>query len=273
MVLRAAANFGPCEVWVVAPRRPSLLVHPEFEQMAHGVEDVRARCRVVDSLTDALGDCALSIGFTARPRDGRKRRDWRQAVEEYRPASDSADERVALVFGSDEGGLNSAEIAALQELCFLPTSEEHTSINLAMSVGIVLYTLFSGSGARPPERGAHLVDGNSRAYLREHLKSALGARMRSEAARRDLLASIERVFTRAVIENRDARAWHQLLRALGDTSTPAHFGLSGSPRDARRLEALQRAGEAREDEELPGGPQERGAEDAETRGGSILHPQ
>ena len=39
MILRIVENFGPCELVLVNPVRPALLVHPEFEQMSHGVED------------------------------------------------------------------------------------------------------------------------------------------------------------------------------------------------------------------------------------------
>src|SRR4029079_3426686 len=77
MILRAAANFGPCEVVLVAPERPSLLLHPDFEQMSHGVESPRELYRIVATLEEALADATHSIGFTARARDRRNRVDWR----------------------------------------------------------------------------------------------------------------------------------------------------------------------------------------------------
>ena len=40
--LRASLNFGPCELHLVAPKRPSILRHPDFEQMSHGAEEARA---------------------------------------------------------------------------------------------------------------------------------------------------------------------------------------------------------------------------------------
>ena len=39
MVLRTATNFGSINVVLVDPRRPSMLKHPDFEQMSHGVAD------------------------------------------------------------------------------------------------------------------------------------------------------------------------------------------------------------------------------------------
>jgi len=82
MIVRETANFGPCELVLVAPELPSLLVHPEFQQMSHGVPEARERCRVVATLEEALADCTFSVGFTARPQEGRPRHEWRAKRDE-----------------------------------------------------------------------------------------------------------------------------------------------------------------------------------------------
>lgn len=251
-VLRAVANFGPAELWMVAPARPSVLTHPDFEQMSHGVENVRERVRVVDSLAEALADCTSSIGFTARARHSRDRRDWREAADEWGSRCQDREERVALVFGSEENGLTGEETALCRELCYLPTTSEHQSINLAMSVGIVLSSLFVGKGTHKLEAGARLADGETLEYLKRHLKDVLGGTVaRGEAARRDIEDSIDRVFSRAPIENRDARAWHMMMRALGSTKSPVDYGLGSAPKGGRRREALDRA-RARDDGDSDG---------------------
>lgn len=241
MVLRAAANFGPCELWLVAPARASLLVHPEFVQMSHGVAE-RDAIRCVASLPEALADCTRSIGFTARARGHRTRRDWREAAPEWRERCTDPAERVALVFGSEENGLTVEESDRIGELAYLPTASEHTSINLAMAVGIVLSSLFVGRGTHVGESGARLADGEALEYLKRHLKDVLGGEVaRGPAARRDIEASIERIFSRAPVETRDARAWHKILRALGSARTPPDYGLGTAPKRGRRQEAVERA--------------------------------
>ena len=65
-VLRAACNFGPAELVLAAPQRKALLVHPEFEQMAHGVEDAARRIRVTSTLEEALDDRTHAVGFTGK---------------------------------------------------------------------------------------------------------------------------------------------------------------------------------------------------------------
>ncbi|MFQ5655799.1 MAG: hypothetical protein ACE5GW_13850, partial [Planctomycetota bacterium] len=125
----------------------------------------------------------------------------------------------------EEGGLTREDTEALQELVRFPTTDEHTSINVAMSVGIVLATaFFEHAGSARADSRAPLL-GREREFLKERAKKVFGARARSDPARRDIVDSIERVFSRTPLETRDARAWHLLLRALGSEETPADFGL------------------------------------------------
>ncbi len=230
--MRAAANFGPLELVLVAPQRPSILVHPDFTMMAHGVENVRDKIRVVPSLAEALEDCTHSVAFTARPRDGRLRRDWRELEVELHPLCDDPRERVALVFGSEADGLTSDELESCKIAAYLPTSAEHQSLNVAAAVTIVLYSLYSGEAVHKRERGPRLTSERQLAFLRAHLKEVLGRKVAlSLAARKDIENSIDRVFTRVPIEQRDARAWHMMMRALGSKLQPRDLGIGAPPED------------------------------------------
>lgn len=241
MALRATANFGPAELWLVAPARPALLLHPDFVQMSHGVEEGARRVRVVATLREALADMTDSVGFTARARGDRTRVAWREVESELRGRLADAHARVALVFGAEENGLTGEELAHCRTLCSIPTSSEHGSINLAMSVGIVLAGLFEGRATRKGEGPRHLVRGADLEYLVQHLKAVLGGRIaRGPAARRDIESSIERIFTRAGVESRDARAWHKVLRAFDGEFTPGEVGLEGPEKRRRRRTSMER---------------------------------
>ena len=246
MILRACANFAPCELVLAAPERPSLLVHPELEQMAHGVDGVADRCRVVADVHEALADATRSFGFTARGRGDRKRKVWSARAGEAGRWAGQEDEVVALVFGNEVNGLTAEESDACQELVHVPTSGEHTSLNLAMCVGIALASLAVEAPLEDPvlpvEKGGKPLDGQGRAYLKAHLAHVLGEEIVwSDAARRDVLAMIERVFSRAPLLDADARAWHLVLRTLGSERTPTDFGLDVSEKGGRRSEALEKA--------------------------------
>ncbi len=233
-VLRLVANFGPAELAVVRPPKRSLLVHPDFEQMSHGVEDIVERVLVFDSVVDAMADCTAAFGFTARARDHRELSDWREAQADVVRRSHADGERVALVFGSEENGLTGEETDPLHTLIRMPTSDEHTSINLAMSVGIVLSTVFFAEAPSAASTGSTPLPGDARTFLIARLRDVLGKRTLTAPAQRDLVASIDRVFARAPLETRDARAWHLLVRALGGEASPRDYGLETPSRDDAR---------------------------------------
>jgi tRNA/rRNA methyltransferase len=223
-IARTCANFGNVELVLAAPERPSLLIHPEFEQMAHGVTVTPEKIRVVANLTEALDGCTWSYGFTARVRDDRVLLDWTEA-ESAIAERVSGDDTVALVFGNEVSGLSGDESSLCAELVRLPTGTEHTSLNLSMAVGVVLFSLFDGKAlATRPKRVAHVTQ-DAREYLILHLKDVLGNAALSQPAREDIEESVERVFRRAVLETRDARAWHAILRALGNRKVPSDYGL------------------------------------------------
>ena len=109
----------------------------------------------------------------------------------------------------------------------IPTSDEHGSLNLALAAGLVLATLFLDQPALESVRHQNAVPlpGADREFLVRRLKETLGPIPWTESARRDVLASVERVFARAPLETRDARAWHMLARALGNEKSPADLGV------------------------------------------------
>ncbi len=240
-ILRAALNFGPAEIVITSPSRPSLLVHPDFELMSHGGEDARGRIRVVDTIEEALDGCHYAVAFTARARQKQRRSVWRERAPELQPMGDDSEQTLALVFGSEEAGLTKEEAAAAQEISHLRTSAEHTSLNLAQAVIVVLYSLFTGKDIHQVENQPKRIDTASRAFLKEKLKTVLAGQVaRTESAAEDVRAMIDRMFTKAPIEPRDARAWHLVLRALGSEAAPTDFGVGGQEKGARRKDALER---------------------------------
>jgi tRNA/rRNA methyltransferase len=243
MILRITQNFGPCELALVAPERPSILVHPEFVQMSHGAEDGREQILQFDTLQEALADCTTSLGFTARVRDKRKRRDWRTVESEWTEVAEDPEHRLALAFGNEATGLTTEEANLLQELVHIRTAKEHTSLNLAVTVGVVLSDIFTGRRVHQPEPGGKMLNGEGREFLKSRLKTVFAEQVaRTPSAAKDITEAIERIFSRAPLENRDARAWHLMLTALGSELSPTELGLKPNPtKDGRRLDALERA--------------------------------
>lgn len=159
---------------------------------------------------------------------------------------DDGEQRLALIFGSEESGLTREEAAVAQELAHLRTAPEHTSLNLAQAVTVVLHSLFTGDEVHQREPQPKRLDQRARTFLKERMTQVLAGEVAfTESAARDITGAIERMVTRAPLEPRDARAWHIILRSLGSQATPNEFGLEEQPRDARRRDALARNEERR----------------------------
>src|SRR5919107_3489743 len=65
-VARAMKNMGLSELVLVRPRD---FPHSEAFVRASGADDILARARVVDSLSDALSGCGFVAATTSRERD------------------------------------------------------------------------------------------------------------------------------------------------------------------------------------------------------------
>ena len=117
------------------------------------------------------------------------------------------------MFGNENDGLSTTETDLLRDLVRIPTSPEQPSINLGTAVALVLCELFDGEAA-PDSRKNRPLDGRERERLKDHLRDSLSPRIRGAAGQAALRRSIDRVFSRAPLETRDAQAWHKLLREL-----------------------------------------------------------
>ena len=230
-VLRAACNFGPAEIVLVAPERPALLVHPEFEQMSHGVDEAAARIRIEPDLERALAGTTHAIGFTGKLVRHRRVEPFSAVRAELAGRIADPNECVALVFGAEQNGLLAEEAARCQRLTFFETSEEHTSLNLSMAVTVALYALFE-PGVEPERRARfNPLEADARDFLIENVARTLGDAALNDSARADIDASVRRLFALADLEARDARAWHLIMRALGSTRTPRDLERGGGAGD------------------------------------------
>ena len=67
--------------------------------------------------------------------------------------------------------------------------------------------------------------------------------VRKGTAQEDVEEMIERVFSRAALLNKDARAWHLILKTLGSQMSPRDLELILHEKGGRRREAMARRAE------------------------------
>lgn len=138
---RAAMNMGVGRVLVVNPQdwnRERIL-----KMATHVAADRVADMAVYGDLETALSPFQFVVGTTARI--GRKRRTIqspRQMAE--RLIATSRNNRIALLFGSENRGLTNADLAFCHAVVTIPTAE-FSSLNLAQAVMVMCHEIFAAS--------------------------------------------------------------------------------------------------------------------------------
>jgi TrmH family RNA methyltransferase len=155
-VVRVAANFGVAEVRVVEPGCD--LEGSDFYRMTMGAEK-HVRLLVLPSLSAAVGDTEVVVATTSgRDRDPRHLLAPGDVGERLR-ASPAAS--VALVFGSERGGLRQEELRRGHMLMTIPANPDFPTLNLVQAVAISLAALRAGEHEAP--RTADPLDSTSAA--------------------------------------------------------------------------------------------------------------
>ncbi|MEY4588028.1 MAG: hypothetical protein RL497_104 [Pseudomonadota bacterium] len=135
---RALKNMGLARLVLVAPKE-----FPSDRALwrAASAQDVLENVQVVETLEEAVADCALVLGTSARER----RIPWplitpRQCGERVVTEA-AAGHEVAIVFGREDRGLTNEELQLCQFHIHIPSNPEYSSLNLAAAVQVVCYEL------------------------------------------------------------------------------------------------------------------------------------
>ena len=134
---RAMKNMGLRNLVLVTPKTwPAL----EALSMAGSALDVIDNTRIVNSLQEAIADCQLVIGTSARLRT--------MPVPLLDPTACATTviaqmetQQIALVFGREASGLTNDELLQCHYHVHIPVSDEYPSLNLAAAVMVLCYEL------------------------------------------------------------------------------------------------------------------------------------
>jgi len=153
---RAMKTMGLSRLVLVAPEKP---LDDEAYRRSAGAEDVLAQAPMLATLAEAVADCRLVLGCTAR-----SRRVQLEQLEPDRAATrllDSAAQGpVALVFGRERTGLSNEELQLCHASVHIPSDPAFSSLNLAAAVQVLAYELRlallsavpAAAGPVPPHR-------------------------------------------------------------------------------------------------------------------------
>jgi len=146
-VARAMKNMTLTELCLVSPK---IFPSADATARAAGSDDILSSAVVCDSLQQAIADCQIVLGASARDRTI----SWpeltaRECAEKFAVNTQSADKpKIALVFGRENSGLKNHELDLCHYLLRIPCNTEYSSLNLAAAVQVVSYELFVATGQK-----------------------------------------------------------------------------------------------------------------------------
>jgi len=224
-VARAMKTMGLADL---RPVKPPSLPSAEATARAAGADDVLAAATAHDRLDEAVADCHLVLGSSARLRSRR----WPLLTPPEaatRVAGMPAEEAAAVVFGRERSGLSNAEMDRCHGLVHIDANPDYSSLNLAGAVQIIAYELRrSTTGIAPqPSRASADAPATAEELARfyEHLEAVLteiGFLEHSPPAH--LMRRLRRLFSRTGLERREVKILRGILSAVQDRIADAGRG-------------------------------------------------
>lgn len=135
-VARAMKVMGLFNLYLVNPKS---FPDEQATALSSNAHDVLDNATVVSSLEQAIADCQLVIGTSAR-----QNRSLKWQIQDARSCGISVtkhalDGKVAIIFGTESSGLSNDELSHCHRLVYIPTNPDYRSLNIASAVQIISY--------------------------------------------------------------------------------------------------------------------------------------
>ncbi len=245
---RAMKTMGLKNLRLISPLNPK---GRTARALAHGSEDILDNALVVEDLMDAISDCSVVIGTTARVRQLRKANHLPPDSAAQHIVEHSRGGKVAILFGTERSGLTNDEVDICRYLTSVDTAPEHGSLNLAQAVMLygweirkawseVLKAEEEKSQPKHPSTGSQPAPGNVRRpemrvrhphrgtrlptqlelnNMYGHIATVMGEVGYSDAEKLKFMTYLRQLHMRAGIVNWETHIYHifcrKILRRLG----------------------------------------------------------
>jgi len=223
-VARAMKTMGFSQLYLVNPRFPDVLSHPEAIALSSGAQDILDNARIVNSLQEALQDCELAGAVSARLREFSppilEPREFAQRLLQL--ATVAGNGFAALVLGNERTGLHNDMVEQCNFLVNIPANPEYSSLNLAQAVQVLAYVCryeAVGQQISPTNIGfqgsyANLEEINA---MFHHLEQGLIAiRFIDPDCPRKLMSRLKRLFARTQLETEEVNILRGIAKKMLD---------------------------------------------------------
>jgi len=208
---RAVKNMGIGKLVLVAPED----YHKgEARMFASNASDVLEGAPTFDTIEEAVIDCEAVLGASRRLKSHRIRiMTPRESTAHL--IGNMGEGKAAILFGPEDNGLTSEEIALCHAVISIPTGKRQPSLNLAQAVMVIAYELRMGIDGLPSVRSF----GNaSKSEVGQMLKQASEVVERSGFFIRNpkdrVLLHLKEIFANGVSTSQDARIIRGIFRRI-----------------------------------------------------------
>lgn len=220
---RAMKTMGISQLYLVNP-----IVKPDSQAMslAASASDIIKNAHIVASLDEAIADCQLVIGTSARSRHLQ----WphlssREGGAKMAQLAQQGG-KVALIFGRERVGLTNDELQKCHYHVSIPANPEYSSLNLAMSVQILCYEIRMALLASDPQRDevgddvTSYPDAEETEHFYDHLQQTLlQTGFINPNHPGQIMSRLRRLFTRAHVEQQELNILRGILTSITKTIT------------------------------------------------------
>ena len=209
MVCRAMKNFGLHDLRLV---NPCQIDHPEARKFAVSAQDLLGSASIFPTLADAVADSPLTVGTTRR--HGKYRLEISSPSEiAVILAGHLPGNRAALVFGREDSGLTTDEVALCRWQATIPTAE-FGSLNLAQAVLLFCYELFVAGSPREQQPRDLAPPSEIEPLYAQMEATMLKIGFLKPENPAHLMRTFRRIFSRAALDRREVAVMRGLFSQI-----------------------------------------------------------
>ncbi|HJV34492.1 RNA methyltransferase [Geomonas sp.] len=224
MVCRAMKNMGLSDLRLV---NPCSVEHLDAIKFAVSARDLLERARIFTSLEEAIADAEFSVATTRR--HGKYRSEiWTPGEVVERFAECAPGSRLALVFGREDSGLTTDEVALCRWQSTIPTADEFGSLNLSQAVLIFCYEFLKGAQPAPVKEAREVAGSALLEPLYSHMEKVfLKIGYLNPQNPDHMMRTMRRIYARAELDEREVASLRGLLSQI-DWACAEFKGKKGS---------------------------------------------
>ena len=234
---RAMKTMGFDDLVLVAPRWANVLRREETIQRASGALDVLEKCRIVDTLDEALDGVDHLCATAMTPRDFGPPTRWPRehfAQLMAAPATGGADAEairpagVAFLFGSERFGMQNEDVYRCHACLSIPSNPQFGSLNIGAALQVIAYEwrlALGGFGPHAQTPTGALADAAQVAGMLTHLEQALvELAFLDPAAPKKLMPRLNQLFNRAAVTQEEIHILRGIAKAVLQQSAQLRAG-------------------------------------------------